>query len=135
MLQIYDTKSRQLLAVPAADPVKIYACGPTVYRSVHLGNLRSFLLPDLLRAALASAGQAAVVVQNITDVGHMVDDTGLEAVDPDQDKMLQQAAQENISALAIARKYEAQYLADLTALNVTIPEQTPRASETIDSML
>ena len=75
MLQIYDTKSRQLLAVPAADPVKIYACGPTVYRSVHLGNLRSFLLPDLLRAALASAGQAAVVVQNITDVGHMVDDT------------------------------------------------------------
>ena len=135
MLQIYDTKSRQLLAVPAADPVKIYACGPTVYRSVHLGNLRSFLLPDLLRAALASAGQAAVVVQNITDVGHMVDDTGLEAVDPDQDKMLQQAAQENISALAIARKYEAQYLADLTALNVTIPEQTPRASETINSML
>jgi cysteinyl-tRNA synthetase len=135
MLQIYDTKSRQLAAINAAAPVKIYACGPTVYRDVHLGNLRSFLLPDLIRTALAAANIDSFIVQNITDVGHMVDDTGLETTDPAQDKMLQQAAQEQVSALDIARKYEAQYLADLTALNVTIPEQTPRASETIDQML
>jgi cysteinyl-tRNA synthetase len=135
MLRIYDTKSRQLASISAASPVKIYACGPTVYRDVHLGNLRSFLLPDLIRTALNSVNIDSYIVQNITDVGHMVDDTGLETTDPTQDKMLQQAAQEQVSALDIARKYEAQYLADLTALNVTIPEQTPRASETIDQML
>ena len=135
MLRIYDTKSRDLAAISAKSPVKIYACGPTVYRDVHLGNLRSFLLPDLIRTALASAEIDAVVVQNITDVGHMVDDTGLEAVDPGQDKMLQQAAIENVTALDIARKYEAQYFADLTALNVQLPDKTPRASETIDQMV
>jgi cysteinyl-tRNA synthetase len=135
MLRIYDTKSRQLASITAKPPVKIYACGPTVYRDVHLGNLRSFLLPDLIRTALNSVNIDSYIVQNITDVGHMVDDTGLETTDPTQDKILQQAAHEQVSALDIARKYEAQYLADLTALNVTIPEQTPRASETIDQML
>ncbi|MBM3690454.1 MAG: cysteine--tRNA ligase [Actinobacteria bacterium] len=135
MLQIYDTKSRDLAVISTKTPVKIYACGPTVYRDVHLGNLRSFLLPDLLRTALSSAGIDSFVVQNITDVGHMVDDTGIESVDPNQDKMLQQAAAEKVSALDIARKYESKYLADLSALNVQLPDQTPRASETINEMI
>ena len=135
MLRIYDTKSRDLAEISTRSPIRIYACGPTVYRDVHLGNLRSFLLPDLIRTALSSANLDSYIVQNITDVGHMVDDTGLETTDPSQDKMLQQAAVENISALDIARKYEAQYLADLTSLNVQLPDKTPRASETIDQML
>lgn len=135
MLRIYDTKSRDLASISGTSPVSIYACGPTVYRDVHLGNLRSFLLPDLIRTALSSAGIRATVVQNITDVGHMVDDSGLETTDPGQDKMLQQAAAEQLTALEIARKYESQYFADLTALNVQLPDQTPRASETIDQML
>lgn len=135
MLRIYDTKSRDLATISSKSPVSIYACGPTVYRDVHLGNLRSFLLPDLIRTALGSANISAVVVQNITDVGHMADDTGLEATDPSQDKMLQQAEKENLTALDIARKYEAQYFHDLTALNVQLPDQTPRASETIDLMI
>lgn len=135
MLRIYDTKSRDLASISGTSPVSIYVCGPTVYRDVHLGNLRSFLLPDLIRTALSNAGIGATVVQNITDVGHMVDDSGLETTDPGQDKMLQQAAAEQVTALEIARKYEAQYFADLTALNVQLPDQTPRASETIDQML
>ena len=135
MFRIYDTRSRDLAQFSAKSPIKIYACGPTVYRDVHLGNLRSFLLPDLIRTALASSGIDSYVVQNITDVGHMVDDSGIETLDPTQDKMLQQAAAEQMSALAIARKYESQYLADLTALNVQLPDQTPRASEKIDQML
>jgi cysteinyl-tRNA synthetase len=124
-----------LAAISTKSTVKIYACGPTVYRDVHLGNLRSFLLPDLIRTALQSIGIESYIVQNITDVGHMVDDTGLETNDPSGDKMLQQAAAEKVTALDIARKYEAKYLTDLSALNVQIPDLMPRASETIEQMI
>jgi len=55
--------------------VRIYSCGPTVYRYVHVGNLRTFMLPDLLRRSLEYLGYANEQVMNITDVGHLTDDT------------------------------------------------------------
>ena len=135
MIRIYDTKSRSLGSPPASGQVRIYACGPTVYRDVHLGNLRSFLLPDLIRLALAAHDADSFIVQNITDVGHMADDSNLDTSDSTEDKMLKQAAAEKLSALEIARKYELGFFQDITALNIRTPDQTPRASETIESMI
>jgi cysteinyl-tRNA synthetase len=74
-------------------------------------------------------------VQNITDVGHMADDSNLDTSDSTEDKMLKQAAAEKLSALEIARKYELGFFQDITALNIRTPDQTPRASETIESMI
>ena len=135
MIRIYDTKSRTLGSPRASGQVRIYACGPTVYRDVHLGNLRSFLLPDLIRLALAAHDSDSFIVQNITDVGHMADDSNLDTSDSTEDKMLKQAAAEKLSALEIARKYELGFFQDITALNIRTPDQTPRASETIESMI
>ena len=102
MLKIYDTQSRAPKEVVSnAAEVTIYCCGPTVYRDAHVGNLRTFLLSDLIRRTLELQGKNVNLVQNITDVGHMAED-----VNP-QDKMLAQAKLEQIDPFEIARKYEA----------------------------
>jgi cysteinyl-tRNA synthetase len=71
-LQLYESASRQLREI-SSDVVRIYSCGPTVYRDAHVGNMRTFLLTDLITRTLALTGQSAITVQNITDVGHMND--------------------------------------------------------------
>ena len=85
-LQIYDTLSRQLAGVHSSDgeSIRIYCCGPTVYRDAHVGNLRTFLLGDLVKRALEFSGYKVRLIQNITDVGHMSDDF-------EEDKMLAQS--------------------------------------------
>ena len=82
----------------------MYSCGPTVYRPVHLGNLRTFLLPDLIRRAVEHHGTTVRQVMNITDVGHMTDDL---RDAPGEDKMLLAAADEGLTSAEIAAKYEA----------------------------
>ena len=76
-MRLYNTLTRRLDEVTPADGhhVRMYTCGPTVYRYAHIGNLRSFLLSDLVRRALEFEGYEVTQVLNITDVGHMVDDT------------------------------------------------------------
>lgn len=124
--------------------LSVYACGPTVYRDTHVGNMRTFLLTDLIRRTAESAGMGVVVVQNITDVGHMADDTGLgddalgrvdEGQGAGEDKVLSQAAREGRSALEIARHYEDRFHRDLSALNIYPADHYPRASESIDLMI
>src|SRR6202008_4953885 len=88
--------------------VAMYSCGPTVYRPVHIGNLRSFLLGDLIRRALVSTGISVRQVMNITDVGHMTD----EVYDRGEDKMLLAAADEGLTPAEIAAKYEAAFPRD-----------------------
>lgn len=128
-LSIYDTKSRELRPiVPEADPVRIYCCGPTVYRDAHVGNLRTFLLSDLIRRTLQLLGRKVLLIQNITDVGHMSEDLHAE------DKLLAQARIEKIDPFEIARKYEAAFHTDLARLNVLPAEMYPRASECIVMM-
>jgi cysteinyl-tRNA synthetase len=130
MFSIYDTKSRDLKQVQAADDVvHIYCCGPTVYRDAHVGNLRTFLLADLISRALRSQGNKVRLVQNITDVGHMNEDVAGE------DKMLSQATNEAISPFKIAQKYEEHFHKDLKALNIQPADLYPRASETIDLII
>ena len=75
-LSLYDTHTRIEQVISAQDNavIKIYCCGPTVYRDAHIGNLRTFLLADLVVRVLHHLGKQTLVVQNITDVGHMTDD-------------------------------------------------------------
>ena len=107
----------------------MYCCGPTVYRDAHVGNLRTFLLSDLVRRALTTAGIDVKLIQNITDVGHMSEDIETE------DKMLAQAKAESIDPFTVARKYEAAFHTDLARLNIQEADAYPRASESIELML
>src|SRR6266567_3065917 len=72
-MRLYNSLSRQVEEVKPADDrtVKMYSCGPTVYRYIHIGNMRSFLLGDLIRRGLRFEGQDVLWIMNITDVGHM----------------------------------------------------------------
>jgi cysteinyl-tRNA synthetase len=111
----------------------VYACGPTVYRYAHVGNLRTFLLTDLLRRTVERRGIRVRLVQNITDVGHLADDSAVDSTG--EDKLLTQARLEDKSPFAIARFYEDAFHRDLALLNVRPADAYPRASEWIDSML
>jgi cysteinyl-tRNA synthetase len=129
MLKIYDTQTRAIKEVNSTDDeVKIYCCGPTVYRDAHVGNLRTFLLSDLIRRTLEIQGKTVDLIQNITDVGHMAEDAN------PQDKMLAQAKLEAIDPFEIARKYEAKFHDDLALLNIKTARSYPRASESIALM-
>lgn len=110
--------------------VKIYSCGPTVYASPHIGNFRAFIFADLLRRSLELLDFQVESVMNITDVGHLVSDS-----DSGEDKLEKGAAREGISPLAIARKYEQEFLDDLVKLQIEKPDYLPRASEHITEQI
>jgi len=129
-MKLYDTQSRQLKEVDVSqEQIRMYCCGPTVYRDAHVGNLRTFLLSDLIARVVRLNGSTPLLIQNITDVGHMSEDF------VNDDKMLSQAKLEKIDPFEIARKYEARFHADLAALNIEPAAAYPRASESIDMML
>ncbi len=129
-LTLYDTATRKTMPVTSTlGRTTIYCCGPTVYRDAHVGNLRTFLLSDLVRRVLESHGNTVELIQNITDVGHMSDDFEAE------DKMLAQAKAEALDPFAVARKYEDKFHVDLNRLNVRPADRYPRASESIELML
>jgi cysteinyl-tRNA synthetase len=125
--------SRQVEDVIPADgrAVKIYSCGPTVYRYAHIGNMRTFMLGDLIRRALRFEGQAVVQVMNITDVGHMTDDIGQAA----RDRMDIAIADEGLPPEEIAAKYTAAFLEDLDALNIDRADHYPKATDHVPEMI
>ena len=128
-MKLYDTKSRQLKETTATDGLlTMYCCGPTVYRDAHVGNLRTFMLADLISRVISLTGVKVRLIQNITDVGHMSEDFAAD------DKILSQASIEKVSPLEIARKYEEKFHHDLSLLNIGIADSYPRASESIDLM-
>ncbi|MEY4163683.1 MAG: hypothetical protein RLZZ79_635 [Actinomycetota bacterium] len=129
-LRIYDTRKRELQSVRASDggKIRIYCCGPTVYRDAHLGNLRTFLLADLVRRSLEQLGHEIHLIQNITDVGHLSEDF-------EEDKMLAQSKLESRDPFSIARDYEARFHKDCRELNIQPADQYPRASECIPLMI
>ena len=134
MFRLYDTRTRQVEAITAArqGELRMYTCGPTVYRPAHVGNLRSYLLSDLIRRTAERQRLTVTGCQNITDVGHLADDGEL---DPrGEDKVLAQARAEGTTALGLARQYEDAFRADCSALNIRPPDYSPRASESIDLM-
>ena len=129
VLSIYDTFSRKPSAITSLNGVvTMYCCGPTVYRDAHVGNLRTFLLSDLIARTIRLSGLSVEMIQNITDVGHMSDDF-------QEDKMLEQSKKEKIDPFDIARKYEERFHIDLANLNIVSAQKYPRASESIELML
>jgi cysteinyl-tRNA synthetase len=132
-LQLRDTLTRSVLPVEPLEGgrVRMYSCGPTVYRYAHVGNLRTFLLADLIRRAVLYHGIDVLHVQNITDVGHLrADDAGRE-----EDPMLTAAGLEGRSSREIADAYEATFHADAAMLNLLPAHVYPRATEHIGDML
>ena len=128
-MKIYDTKSRDVRLVDSTNGVmNMYCCGPTVYRDAHVGNLRTFLLSDLIARIAMLEGMKVHAVQNITDVGHMSEDF------VEHDKMLEQSKVEKVDPFEVARKYEDRFHIDLKRLNITPANQYPRASESIQLM-
>lgn len=133
-MRLYDTRAREVVDIePRQNVLTIYACGPTVYRYAHVGNLRTFLLLDLITRLAHLNGWKTRVIQNITDVGHLVDDSQVDA--QGEDKIMEQAKLEGKDPFAIARYYEAAFHRDLAALNVQPADVYPRASESIDLII
>ena len=128
MLRLYETRSREVLPIEGSEGnLKVYCCGPTVYRDAHVGNLRTFLLSDLISRAATIAGLKVTLIQNITDVGHMATDL--------EDKILAQSKSESLDPFVIARKYEERFHVDLQRLNIQPADMYPRASENIPLMI
>jgi cysteinyl-tRNA synthetase len=132
-LRLRDTMTRSVRAVEPIEPgrVRMYTCGPTVYRYAHVGNLRSYLLADLIRRTLLYHGLAVLHVKNITDVGHLRD----ERFDRGEDRMLVQAGLEEKTPAEIAAAYEAAFHADEAAVNILPAHVFPRATEHIPEMV
>ena len=133
-LHLHDTLSRAVRPVRIPGPgdhASMYSCGPTVYRYAHVGNLRTFLLPDLIRRVLLYHGIEVRHVQNITDVGHLRD----ERFDRGEDRMLVAAGLEDKSPAEIADSYEAAFHADAASMNLLPAHVFPRATEHIPEML
>jgi len=133
VLRLFNTLTRRIepFAPLSAGEVRMYTCGPTVYRPVHLGNLRSYLLADWLRRAFELEGFRVTHVKNITDVGHMRQD----AVDRGEDKVIAAALAEGKTPMEIAATYESRFREDERALNILPAMAYPRASEHVPEMV
>ena len=128
MLKLYETRAREVLPIEGRDgALQVYCCGPTVYRDAHVGNLRTFLLSDLISRAASLSGLKVTLIQNITDVGHMANDL--------EDKILAQSKSEDLDPFEIARIYEERFHLDLQRLNIQPADLYPRASENIALMV
>jgi cysteinyl-tRNA synthetase len=132
-VRLRNTLSRRVEPVEPLEPgrVRMYTCGPTVYRYAHVGNLRSNLLADLIRRVLLYHGVDVFHVKNITDVGHLRD----EGFDRGADPMLVQAGLESKTPAEIAAAYEAAFHADEAAVNILPAHVFPRATEHIPDMV
>ena len=97
--------------------VSIYTCGPTVYHYAHIGNLRTYIMEDVLEKYLRYAGYDVTRVMNITDVGHLTSDA-----DEGEDKMLKGAKREHKTVMEIAQYYTDAFFADCKKLNIKTPD-------------
>ncbi len=110
--------------------VEMYTCGPTVYHYAHIGNLRSYIMEDVLEKFLRYEGNTVNRVMNITDVGHLASDA-----DTGEDKMLKGAKRENKSVMDIARFYTDAFFADCKKLNIKRPDVVEPATNCIDDYI
>jgi cysteinyl-tRNA synthetase len=133
VLELTNTLGRVKEPVRPHAPglVRMYTCGPTVYRYAHIGNLRTFLLADLVRRALEADGLEVRQVQNITDVGHLTN----ERFDRGEDRMLVSARLEDKTPAEIADYYTKAFLEDAASLNLRPAHAYPRASEYVPQMI
>ncbi|HHX49380.1 MAG TPA: cysteine--tRNA ligase [Clostridiales bacterium] len=132
MLKIYNTLTRQKDEFKPIDKniVRMYSCGPTVYNYAHIGNLRTYIFTDLIRRALQITGHKIKGVMNITDVGHLMEDS-----DDGEDKMAVAAKAQKKTPLEIADYYTKVFFEDLKKLNIQTPEIVAKATDHIDEMI
>ena len=131
-MKLYSTLTRKLEEfIPNEDGiVRMYTCGPTVYHYAHIGNLRTYIMEDILEKTFEYIGYKVDRVMNITDVGHLSSDS-----DTGEDKMLKGAKRENKSVLDIAKFYTEEFKKDCNKLNIRIPEKLIPATSCIDEYI
>ena len=131
-LQFYNTLTRKVETfIPNQDgKVGMYTCGPTVYHFAHIGNLRSYIMEDVLEKTLRYLGYDVKRVMNITDVGHLSSDG-----DTGEDKMLKGAKREHKTVMEIAQFYTDRFFDDCKKLNIKTPEVVEPATNCIDEFI
>ncbi|MDD7673513.1 MAG: cysteine--tRNA ligase [Oscillospiraceae bacterium] len=120
------THKKELFVPNHPDQVKMYTCGPTVYHYAHIGNLRSYIMEDVLEKSLRYLGYNVKRVMNITDVGHLASDA-----DTGEDKMLKGARREHKTVMEIAQFYTDAFFSDCDKLNITRPDVVEPATNCI----
>ncbi|MGZ4242301.1 MAG: cysteine--tRNA ligase [Actinomycetota bacterium] len=133
MVAVYDTLARAVVPMEPADgrTLTMYSCGPTVYRYAHIGNLRTFMMADLVRRVFEYQGVEVHQVQNITDVGHMTD----ELTDSGRDRMELAVEVEGKTPAEIATYYTDAFMEDTAAFNIQRARSYPQASEYVPQMI
>ena len=131
-MKLYNSATRTKEEFIPRDPadVKMYTCGPTVYHFAHIGNLRSYIMEDVLEKYLRYSGYGLTRVMNITDVGHLSSDA-----DTGEDKMLKGAKREHKSVMEIAKFYTDAFFADCAKLNIKTPDVVEPATNCIDEYI
>lgn len=131
-LSFYNTLTRKVEQfIPNEDgKVAMYTCGPTVYHFAHIGNLRSYIMEDLLEKTLRYIGYDVKRVMNITDVGHLSSDA-----DTGEDKMLSGAKREHKSVMEIAKFYTDAFFSDCKKLNIKMPDVVEPATNCIPEFI
>jgi len=131
-MYLYNSASRKKEEFVPNDPslVKMYTCGPTVYHFAHIGNLRSYIMEDVLEKFLRYQGYNVKRVMNITDVGHLTSDA-----DTGEDKMLKGARREHKTVLEIAQYYTDAFFDDCRKLNIKRPDVVEPATHCIDDYI
>ena len=127
-MYLYNSLShkKELFVPNHPDVVKMYTCGPTVYHYAHIGNLRTYIMEDVLEKALRYEGYNVRRVMNITDVGHLASDA-----DTGEDKMLKGARREHKTVMEIAQYYTDAFFADCRKLNIRRPDVVEPATNCI----
>ncbi|MEE1002228.1 MAG: cysteine--tRNA ligase [Acutalibacteraceae bacterium] len=119
MLNLYNTATRKKEEFKPFEEGKVsmYTCGPTVYHFAHIGNLRTYIMEDVLEKYLRYSGYDVKRIMNITDVGHLSSDA-----DTGEDKMLKGAKREHKTVMEIAKYYTDAFFADCEKLNIKRPD-------------
>lgn len=131
-MKIYNTLTRQIenFVPHEGNKVKMYTCGPTVYHYAHIGNIRNYIMEDVLEKALRYLGYDVTRVMNITDVGHLSSDS-----DTGDDKMVRSAKSEHKTVLEIAKYYTEAFFSDASKVNIKTPEIVAPATEHISQYI
>ncbi len=126
--RMYNTLTREVeTVIPNEDGrIKMYTCGPTVYHFAHIGNLRSYIMEDVLEKSLRFIGYDVKRVMNITDVGHLSSDA-----DTGEDKMLKGAKREHKTVMEVAKFYTDAFFSDCEKLNIKRPDVVEPATNCI----
>lgn len=131
-MKLYNTLTRTRDELIPNEPgkIKMYTCGPTVYHFAHIGNLRTYIMEDILEKYLRYTGLDVKRAMNITDAGHLSSDA-----DTGEDKMLKGAKREHKTVMEIAQYYTDAFFADCKKLNISIPEIVVPATGRIEDFI